>query len=126
MTTSSSSVYKSIMDQNGKGLPILEITGTTILAFTGTSAKVAFPANTGSTTTGWILSFTASQDCWIRFGTTASQPTAASDTADNIFIAKGAILGPIYMNTWDYVAAIRDATTAVSGTLCIMEHTYTV
>ena len=124
--TTVQAVYNSLLDQNGKQLPILSITGTTVLAFNGVSAKVALPANVGTTTTGWVLSFTATQDCWIKFGTTAAQPTAASDTADNIFIKAGAIVGPVYMGSYDYVAAIRDAAAAVDGTLCIYEHTYTV
>ena len=116
-------ISHSVIDQNGKRLEAWPITGSTKLAFDGDSKNVQLPVNTGTSRTGWVLSFTATQDCWIKFGTAA--PTAAPGTDDNIFLKTGVVLGPIFMNDYTYVGAIRDDVSATNGTLCILEHTYT-
>lgn len=109
-------------DTNCNPLGILPIIATgvgapDVIVFDGNVAAQLDVTDGGTDRTGWIISITATEDCWVALG--SSSPTAAANTAGSFFLAKGAVLGPFDMKANEYIAAIKHTT---AGTLSIMYH----
>ena len=102
---------QAVTVENNIPVGVLRIPTTVVLAFTGTSARVAL------TSTVRVVSVVATEDCVIKQGTVAV--VAAANTIDNILLLRGQVLTFEVESTTTYIAAIRLTT---SGTLYILEH----